>query len=51
MAILVAAFELVGEVGYAGLTIEGIANRAGCGKQTIYRWWPSRPTFSSKHSQ
>lgn len=42
MAILVAAFELVGEVGYTGLTIEGIANRAGCGKQTIYRWWPSR---------
>ncbi|MFD5074492.1 TetR/AcrR family transcriptional regulator [Streptomyces sp. NPDC058371] len=42
MAILVAAFELVGEVGYAGLTIEGIAHRAGCGKQTIYRWWPSR---------
>ncbi|MFI6403810.1 TetR/AcrR family transcriptional regulator [Streptomyces sp. NPDC050548] len=42
MAILVAAFELVDEVGYAGLTIEGIAHRAGCGKQTIYRWWPSR---------
>uniref|UniRef100_A0AAU2VZ92 TetR/AcrR family transcriptional regulator n=1 Tax=Streptomyces sp. NBC_00008 TaxID=2903610 RepID=A0AAU2VZ92_9ACTN len=42
MAILVAAFELVGEVGYAGLTIEGIASRAGCGKQTIYRWWPSK---------
>jgi len=42
MAILVAAFELVGEVGYAGLTIEGIADRAGCGKQTIYRWWPSK---------
>ncbi|MET8546580.1 TetR/AcrR family transcriptional regulator [Kitasatospora sp. NPDC004799] len=42
LAILVAAFELVGEVGYADLTIEGIANRAGCGKQTIYRWWPSK---------
>ncbi|MFI5772360.1 TetR/AcrR family transcriptional regulator [Streptomyces sp. NPDC051658] len=42
MAILVAAFELMGEVGYAGLTIEGIAARAGCGKQTIYRWWRSR---------
>jgi AcrR family transcriptional regulator len=41
-AILVAAFELVGEVGYAGLTIEGIAARSGAGKQTIYRWWPSK---------
>ncbi|WP_327176161.1 TetR/AcrR family transcriptional regulator [Streptomyces sp. NBC_01335] len=41
-AILTAAFELVGEVGWAGLTIEGIAGRAGCGKQTIYRWWPSK---------
>jgi AcrR family transcriptional regulator len=41
-AILAAATELVGEVGYAGLTIEGIATRSGAGKQTIYRWWPSK---------
>jgi AcrR family transcriptional regulator len=41
-AILAAAIELVGEVGFAGLTIEGIATRSGAGKQTIYRWWPSK---------
>jgi AcrR family transcriptional regulator len=42
LAILAAAVELTLEVGYAGLTIEGIAARSGAGKQTIYRWWPSK---------
>ncbi|XHB98875.1 TetR/AcrR family transcriptional regulator [Nitratireductor sp. ac15] len=42
LAILDAAFSLSGELGYDKLTIEGIAKRAGAGKQTIYRWWSSK---------
>ncbi|MEU8436830.1 TetR/AcrR family transcriptional regulator [Streptomyces sp. NPDC029216] len=41
-AILDSALALVGEIGYNKLTIEAIAARAGVGKQTIYRWWPSK---------
>ncbi|MFE0799016.1 TetR/AcrR family transcriptional regulator [Streptomyces sp. NPDC058812] len=41
-AIYDAALALVAEVGYPKTTIEGIAARAGVGKQTIYRWWASK---------
>jgi AcrR family transcriptional regulator len=40
--VLEAADGLLVERGFAGLTIEGIAARAGVAKQTIYRWWPSK---------
>jgi AcrR family transcriptional regulator len=42
LAILDAAVGLFAERGYDHLTIEGIARRAGVGKQTIYRWWTSK---------
>lgn len=41
-AILSAATSLIGELGYDRVSIEAIAKRAGVGKQTIYRWWPSK---------
>jgi len=41
-AILSATLELVNEKGYFGLSLEAVAARAGAGKQTIYRWWPSK---------
>lgn len=40
--ILDATLAELGEHGYAGLSIEGIAARAGVGKATVYRHFPDR---------
>ncbi|MGW2476820.1 TetR/AcrR family transcriptional regulator [Streptomyces sp. NPDC001665] len=41
-AIFDATLLLLAERGYAGLTIEAVAQAAGVNKTTIYRWWPSK---------
>jgi AcrR family transcriptional regulator len=41
-AILDAAIEVLGEVGYAALTMDAVAVRARAGKGTVYRRWPSK---------
>jgi AcrR family transcriptional regulator len=41
-AILQAALDLCRERGLAHMTMDEVAKRAGVGKQTIYRWWPTK---------
>ncbi|GIG21653.1 hypothetical protein Cch01nite_23770 [Cellulomonas chitinilytica] len=41
-AILEAARELLAERGFDGMTMDAVAERAGAGKATLYRRWPSK---------
>ncbi|MEU6478527.1 TetR/AcrR family transcriptional regulator [Streptomyces sp. NPDC047017] len=41
-AILDAALALLTDADGAPVTVETIARAAGVGKQTLYRWWPSK---------
>jgi AcrR family transcriptional regulator len=42
LAILQSTLKLLGKNGFAGLTIEEVADRAAVGKATVYRWWPNK---------
>ena len=41
-AILEAAADLLVSHGLAGVTMDGVATRAGVSKATIYRWWATK---------
>jgi AcrR family transcriptional regulator len=41
-AIVAATLGLLADVGYEGLTMEGVASRAGVGKATVYRRFPNK---------
>jgi AcrR family transcriptional regulator len=41
-AVLDATVDLLGETGYASLSVDAIARRAGTSKPAIYRRWPSK---------
>jgi AcrR family transcriptional regulator len=45
-AILNAAVSELGQSGYAGVTMERVARRAGTNKNAIYRRWPSRAALA-----
>jgi AcrR family transcriptional regulator len=42
VAILRTTLKLLGENGFADLTIADVAARASVGKATVYRWWPDK---------
>ncbi|MER0444796.1 TetR/AcrR family transcriptional regulator [Streptomyces sp. Edi4] len=41
-SVLDAALELCRRDGYQELTMKGLADEAHVGRQTIYRWWPTK---------
>ena len=40
--ILAAADALLAEHGFAGMSVDAVAQAAGVSKATIYRWWPNK---------
>lgn len=44
-AIITATLEILAEVGYASLTIDAVAQRAGSNRVLIYRVWDTKPAL------
>jgi AcrR family transcriptional regulator len=42
LAILRSTLKILAHSGFSELTIEDVAERAGVGKATVYRWWPNK---------
>ncbi|MEU8433819.1 TetR/AcrR family transcriptional regulator [Streptomyces sp. NPDC029216] len=40
--IFAATLDMLGSLGFDSLTVEGVAQRSGVNKTTIYRWWSSK---------
>lgn len=41
-AILRSTLRILGRSGFSEFTIEDVADQAGVGKATVYRWWPNK---------
>lgn len=41
-AVMHAVDDLLVDVGYSAMTMKSIAERAGVGRQTLYRWWSTK---------
>ena len=48
-AVREATLTLLAEVGYAGLRVQEVADRAGVGKAALYRRWPSKAALALHH--
>jgi AcrR family transcriptional regulator len=44
-AIVAAAVDVLADRGPSGFTVDEVAGRAGCGKATVYRRWPTRASL------
>src|SRR5258707_3995039 len=44
-AIMDAVYALLQEKSVRELTMEAVAKRAGVGKPTLYKWWPTKATL------